>query len=473
MIKTNFPRLHVLSRQQRELIHGSSLEVLRRTGVMVKEPQALEIFKKAGCRIEDECVRIPSNLVEWALRNVSPRVCLCDRNGDPAMFLEENNVYYGTGSDTPHIIDPFSGQRRLAKIEDVENVSKTVDYLEGISFVMCSGIASDVKAEISDLYHFEAMVKYTEKPIVFTAWNLENLKAIVKMAEVVSGNIGKLQNSPFLALYTEPISPLLLAKESTQKLMYMADQGLPVVFSPAVITGGTGPVTLAGGLIQGNAEVLAGCVLSNLVKEGAPFIYGGGVTSMDMASSIACYASPEFMLGTCAVTDMARYYQLPTFHFAGCSDSNTYDQQAALEGSMWVLLSQLSGGNLVHDVGYINSGLTMSFEQLVVTNEVIGLVRRIAHGIEINTETMALDLIDEVGPGGEYLTSDHTLKHFRENWFPDMMCRSPYEKWVKEGKLDLGQKANLKVRDILEHHTPRSLAEDVQQRLKEIIEANL
>lgn len=470
MFALNFPRLNVLSRDQLERIHLSTLEVLRRTGVVVKEPEAVELYKKAGCWTEGERVRIPANLVEWALRNAPPGVCVCDRNGDPVMLLEENNAYYGTGSDTPHIVDPYSGERRLVVIKDVENVAKVVDYLNGISFMMCSGIASDVTSEISDLFHFEAMVKHTEKPIVFTAWNLDNLKAIVEMAEIVSGDSEKLRNNPFLILYTEPISPLLLAKESTQKLMYMAKKFLPVVFSPAVITGGTGPVTLAGGLIQGNAEVLAGCVLSNLVNEGAPFIYGGGVTSMDMASSIACYASPEFMLGTCAVTDMARYYRLPTFHFAGCSDSNIYDQQAALEGSMWVLLSQLSGGNLVHDVGYINSGLTMSFEQLVVTNEVIGLVRRIAQGIEINEKTLAQDLIAEVGPGGEYLTSDHTLKHFKENWFPELMCRSPYEKWKDEGAKDLGQMANQKVRDILENYAPKPLAEEIQQKMRQLIE---
>jgi len=467
--RLNIPRLNILSEDQRELIHLSSLEVLRRTGVAVKEPQAVGIYKKAGCVVEDERVRIPAHLVEWALGCMPPRVSLCKRNGNPALFLEENNVYFGTGSDTPQVMDAYTGERRLAVLKDIENVSKIVDYCDDMSFVMCSGIASDVKKDISDLYHFEAMVSNTEKPVVFTAWSLENLKTIIQMAETVAGGADKLRNSPFVALYTEPISPLQLARESTQKLMFMAERALPVVFTPAVLTGGTGPVTLAGGLIQGNAEILAGYVLANLVREGAPFIYGGGVTTFDMATSISCYASPEFMLATAALTDMARYYRLPMFSFAGCTDSSTYDHQAAIEASIWVVLATLSGGNLVHDVGYINNGLTTSYEQLVVTNEVIGMMRRFSGGIEVSEETMALDLIDKVGPGGEYLTSEHTLKHFRKNWYPELMSRSPYERWVGQGSKDLKTKATEKVRHILENHQPKPLEPKLKAELRKII----
>jgi trimethylamine--corrinoid protein Co-methyltransferase len=469
--RLNIPRLHILSRDQIERLHLSTLEVLRRTGVDVKEARALEVFEKGGCFVENERVRIPAHLVEWALNSTPPRISLCDRNGNPAMLLEENNVYFGTGSDTPNVVDPFTGERRLAILNDVAYVAKAIDFLEEMSFVMNSGIASDVDPDISDIYHFEAMVTHTIKPIVFTAWSLDNLKTIVQMAEVVAGGEKKLRNSPFLALYTEPISPLILGQESTQKLMFMAEKSLPVIFTPAVLTGGTGPVTIAGGLIQGNAEILAGYVLANLINKGTPFIYGGGVLPIDMATSLMSYASPEFMLATSALTDMARYYRLPMFSFAGCSDSCTYDQQASLEGALWTLLSSLSGGNLVHDAGYINNGLTMSFEQLVASNEVIGLVRRITGGFEINDETLALDLIDETGPGGEYLTSAHTLRNFRRNWFPDLLSRITYEKWEKEGQKDLGQRAGDKARFILENHKPLPLDDEIRKKLQKLIQS--
>jgi len=469
--RLNVPRLNILSKEKLEMIHLATLEVLRRTGVVVKEPEAVNILKKGGCFVDGERVRFPAHLVEWALRNTPSRVCMCDRNGEPAMFLEENNVYFGTGSDTPHTSDITTGERRLSKLKDIENVAKTVDYLENISFMMCSGIASDVNTRISDIYHFEAMVNYTEKPIVFTSWSLENMKAIIKMAELVAGGEKQLCNHPFITLYTEPISPLMLGLEATQKVMYMAEKYLPVVFTPAVIMGGTGPVTIAGGLIQGNAEILAGYVLANLISEGTPFIYGGGIFALDMATSLMPYASPEFMLATSALTDIARYYKLPMFSFAGCSDSNVFDQQASLESALFLLISSLSGGNLVHDVGYINNGLTFSLEQLIVSNEVIGMVRRITGGVEVNEETMALDIINEVGPCGEFLTARHTLDNFRSNFFPDLISRTKYEIWEEEGKKTLGERANEKAKYILENHTPKPLNDKLRKELHTIVES--
>jgi len=469
--RLGIPRLKVLSDDQLELIHLSTLEVLRRTGIAVKEPKAVEIFKKAGCFVDGERVRIPAHLVERALRVTPPRVAMSDRNGNPAMFLEDSNVYFGTGSDTPHISDLKTKKRRLTVLKDIEDVARVVDFLPELSFLMCSGIASDVNPKISDLHHFWAMVNHTEKPVVFTAWSLENLKAIIRMAEAVAGGAKELRTSPFLALYTEPISPLTLAAESTQKLMFMAEKALPVVFTPGLLTGATGPITIAGGLVQANAEMLGGYVLAQSIREGMPFIYGGGVFPIDMATGLLRYAAPEGLLATSAVTDMARFYRLPMFSFAGCSDSNIYDEQAAIEGALWTLLSSLNGGNLVHDVGYINNGLTTSYEQLVVSNEVISMVRRITGGFEINEETLALDLIHTVGPGGEYLTSEHTLRHFKENWSPRLFSRTSYERWQKEGKKDLAERANEKAKEILKTHTPRPLEDGLQAEIGKIVKS--
>ena len=467
--RLRIPRLHILTPEKIERIHGATLAVLKATGLLVQEPKALQIFKDAGCLVEGERVRIPSPLVENALKNAVPRILMNDRNGRPAMPLEGDEVWFGTGSDTPHVIDPYTGQKRRAVLKDIEHVSKLVDALPELSFVMCSGIASDVNPEIADIHHFLAMVSWTEKPIVFTSWNPANLKTIVEMAAVVAGGEDKLRANPFLALYTEPVSPLILGRESTQKLMFMAEKSLPVVFAPGMITGATGPVTLAGGIVQANAEILAGYVLANLVRPGTPFIYGGSGEPMDMSAMLMSYAAPESMLVVSALTDMSKYYGLPSFGYAGCSDSNLYDQQASLESALWILIASLNGANLVHDMGYINNGLTTSLEQIVVSAEVAGSVRRIAGGIDVNEETMALDLIAEIGPGGEYLTSEHTLRHFRDNWFPRLISRDPYEKWEQKGRKDLGNRANEFVRRILENHEPRPLDGRVAEELQRIV----
>ena len=475
MIRSNLsvhmtPQFRVLSDDQLEEIHLATLEVLRRTGVVIKEPAGRDLLKKAGCWVDGERVRIPAHLVEWAARMAPPRVALCDRNGQPAMFLERNKVYYGTGSDTPNVSDPYTGERRPAVLADIANISKVVDYLPNISFMMCMGIASDVNGALSDLYHFRAMTANTVKPIVFTAWSLDNLKDIVAMAEAVAGGAEALQRNPFLALYTEPISPLQHAVEATQKLLWMAEKGLPTVFTPGMLTGAAGPVTSAGGLVQANAELLSGFLMAQLKREGAPLIYGGGVDPMDMRTMIITYGSPEFMLNTAALTDMGRYYRLPVFSFAGCTDSKVFDQQAALEGGIWMLIAALSGGNLVHDVGYIDNGLTASYEMLVSMDEAAGLVKRIMGGVEVSDETMALDVIDKVGPGGHFLGEDHTYRHFRANWFPKLLDRSNYEAWKENGSLTLGDRARARAKEILETHRPEPLPEAAQAEMARIIE---
>jgi trimethylamine--corrinoid protein Co-methyltransferase len=463
------PQFRMLSDDQVVEVHQATLEVLRRTGVRVEEPTAVEVFAKAGCWVDGKRVRIPAQLVESAIQTAPSRVMLCDRQGEPAVALQGERAYFGTGSDTPHIVDAYTGERRRVVKQDVADLSRVLDGLPHMGFMMCSGIASDVPEQISDLHHFEAMVSNTTKPIVFTAWSLQNLEDIIAMAECVAGGEEALQNKPFCALYTEPISPLVLGKEATQKLMYMARKGLPTVFTPGLLTGASGPVTIAGGLAQGNAEMLAGFVLAQSIRAGAPLVYGGGIFPLDMHTTLMSYGAPESIMGTCALKDMARHYGLPMFHFAGCSDAKTFDQQASLEGALWVMAAALNGGNLVHDVGYIDNGLTTSYQQLVVMDEVVGMVNRFMQGVEVSDETTALDVIDRVGPGGHYLGDEHTLKHFKRNWFPTLFDRSTYAAWASQGKPTLGDRAAARARQLLEAHRCPPLPDEVAKELAAIV----
>jgi len=299
MINSNYqtqvtPGIRLLSESQIDEIHSATLELLRRTGVDVLVPEVRDLLKKAGCWVDGARVRIPPHLIERAIRTAPSRVVLCDQNGNPAMELEGRKGYYGTGSDTPFVIDAYSGERRQAVLQDIANVAKLVDSLPNIDFLMCMGIASDVTEELSDLYHFREMVHNTTKPIVYTAWDLPNLKAIVEMAEAVAGGTEALQRNPFMALYSEPISPLTHAEESCQKLLFLAEKGLPVVYTPGMMIGATAPVTIAGALVQANAEQLSGLLITQLVREGAPMIGAGGIIFMDMSQGLISYAAPEF-----------------------------------------------------------------------------------------------------------------------------------------------------------------------------------
>ncbi|MGC8838085.1 MAG: trimethylamine methyltransferase family protein [Anaerolineae bacterium] len=465
------PHFQVLSDEQMEEIHWATLELLRRTGVRVLCPEAREIFREAGCWVEGERVRIPPALVEWALAMAPSQVVLCNsRTLEPALFLSGRRTYYGPGADTPHIVDPYTGERRLARKQDVADGVRLVDALPHMDFAMTLVEASDVPKAVADLHHFQAAVENTAKPIIFTAWTPESVQKIVEMAEVVAGGPEALQQSPFCALYTEPTSPLILDRYPTEKLLYMARKGLPTVFTPGVVTGATGPVTLAGGLVQGNAEMLAGFVLAQRVRPGTPLIYGGGIASMDMRTTLMPFGAPEFMLANCALADLAHYrYRLPMWTFGGCTDAKTFDGQAVLEGALWVLLATLAGGNLVHDIGYIDNGKTTSLEMIVCMDEVAGLVRRITGGIEVTPETLALDVIHTVGPGGHFLAERHTVRHFRRNWFPTLLDRDSREVWLEKGAQTLADRVRARVQEILATHQPQPLDPGVRERLAQMV----
>jgi len=464
------PRFRLLTDSQLEEIYCAAQEILRRTGVDVLEPQARDLLQAAGVSFDGVRARIAPHLVAWAVRAAPSRVVLCDsRNGQPAMFLEGTRTYYGTGSDTVATYDLYSGERRPPVKTDVANAARVVDALAHIDFVMSMGIPQDVPGEITDLHCFDAMVRNTSKPIIATAWNEENLKDVIEMAEIVAGGEEALRLNPFIIMYSEPISPLQLALEPTQKILYMAAKGLPVICGTGKVGGATCPVTIAGALAQGTAEALAGVVVAQLRREGAPIIFGGERLHMDMATTLSSYGAPEFMMSVAANAEMATYLGLPSWSYAACSDAKCFDQQAAAEGTMMSFLAGLSGGNLNHDVGYLEAGLTSSLEAVVASNEIIGTIKRILGGIKVSAETLALDVIDQVGPGGEFLSSAHTLQHFRNDWLPTIYDRGSFEAWEAGGKRSLGQRANELAKRSLETHEPPALPEPVSEGLSQVI----
>jgi trimethylamine--corrinoid protein Co-methyltransferase len=465
-------RLQVLSDEQCRRLLGAAIEVLERTGVVYYDSESIDIMKKAGCWVDGSRVRVPGKLVERALSTVPRKVTLSNsRTGARVMEMEGNNAFFGTGSDTPFFIDPYSGNRVPASMETVAMATKVIDALPNMDFVMSLGIVQDVPQLVYDRYQFQAMVLNTSKPIVITAIDIAGYGDIIEMCEAIAGGEEELRRNPFLTLYAEPISPLIHSEEASQKLVLAGRKQLPVVYTPCIMAGSTVPATLAGAMANGLAESLSGLVLNQQTNEGNPFIMGGVFTIMDMNTTIFSYGAPEFDLMMAALADMSNYLDIPMFGTAGCTDAKLVDEQAAIENAISVVMSAQSGANLIHDVGYIEHGNTASLENLVVCDDLVGYARMITKGIEVNQETLALDVIDRVGPGGNYLMDDHTLKHFKtETWYPELFERKIYENWVKEGQKTLTQRANERVIDILENYEPEPLPKDVQKKISDIIE---
>lgn len=460
----------IFTQQQCEEIHSATLEVLERVGVNVHHPKALEILAKGGAYVVGNRVKYPAALVERCIRSTPSRVVLCNRNQERKMFLEGNNFYFGPGPSAMYTLDPLTGERRFPILKDTCNASRVMDALPNIDFQMDFGTISDVDDKIPDVFSFEALLSNSTKPIVHWSYNTGNLKAIVDMAVTIAGSLQELQNYPLFALYCEPISPLTLGFEALDIAMAMAEYNLPIVYTPAPQGGITAPATLAGTIVQALAESLSGLVLHQLVREGAPFIMGGVITIMDMSATQITYASPEFNLMSAGLSSMAKYYKIPVFSTAGCSDSKCVDQQAGIDIATSCMMAALSGGNLIHDVGYMESGMATSLQSLVIADEVIGQVKRLIRGIEVNKETLALDVIASVGPGGHYLAETHTRNNFKKEWWmPTIFNRGRHANWSAEGKPDLLAVANRKLKNILENYQPDPLDEQKKSKLREIV----
>jgi len=464
-------KFSVLEKDGIKIIHQATLDVLERTGVYVDHSKALELCERAGFSIEGKKVKFPAKIVEESLKSAPTEIELWDRFGTEALSLRENNIYFGTGSDCVFIRDVYSGERRKCVIKDIENTAHLCDKLDNIDFVMSMGIPSDVPAKVEDKAQFLSMLLNTRKPIVFTTSNKANLTDIFEMSAIVAGGISQIRRKPFLALYAEPITPLNHIHGSVDKLLFCAENSIPIIYTPAPIAGATTPVTLAGTLVVANAELLSGLVISQLVQNGAPFIYGGSLGALDMATTTLPYASPEAKLLDAAIAKMGQFYQLPVFGTGGCSDSKVFDQQAGSESTLTILMAALSGANLIHDVGYLELGLTASYEMIIMTDEIISMVKRILAGIKISKETLAEDEIERVGPGGNYLTSSHTLKHFKnELWFPRLFDRDTYEGWKEAGSKDMASKAKEKAQELLRLEKTAFLPQNTVDKVTSIAE---
>ena len=452
-----------------EKIHWASLEVLERTGVRLYEQEAIDLIRKAGAHVSDgNRVRISSGLVEKAFTTVPRRVVLCNRHGERVMPVEGYRSFYGPGSDCLNIIDHRTGERRKPVLGDVKDGMIVADALPNIDFVMSMVLPADVPQMVADRYQMEVMLNTTTKPIVFVTNEFSGCVDAVEMAEAVAGGAEALRLNPFVACYINVTTGLRHNQESLQKLLFLSDKGLPAFYIPVGLGGTTAPITVAGCQVIWNVGALVGLVLSQLKREGTPYVMAGwGAGGLDMKTTVMPYAEPD-RRGVAQA--MAHYYGLPMFALGGCSDSKCLDQQSGMEAALTLMVTALTGGNIVHDLGYLESGLCYSLAQLAICDEILGWLAHFTRGVDVSDEALAVDLIDEVGPDGQFLDTEHTLAHFRERWYPMLIDRNNYDNWQAKGAKTLAQRAAERVEKILAEHRPEPLPPDVAQAVHAVVE---
>jgi len=452
------PLLEYLSQHEVEEIHWASLEILERTGLNVHHPEARELLCDAGAFAADggPRVRIPAGLVKQALAQAPERVVVANRLGERVMPLEGSRSFFGTGSDLINTIDLDSGKVRPSVLEDVANAARLCDVLPNYDFVMSYALASDVPAHHQEVAQFVAMLRNTVKPqIVTTFTDLQVLEDIWEIAKLVAGGEQEFQRNPFLAIYGQPASPLQHSTESLQRLLFSAEHRIPIIYVASPMSGASGPVDMVGTLALGNAEALAGLTIHQLANPGAPFIYGGCNCPFDMRHGTISYGAPEWHVTGVMMSQLSRYYKLPVFSTGGCTDAKCVDEQACIEAAMSMLLAALGGGNIIHDVAYLETGLCGALDFLVINDEIIAMTRQMLRSYTIDAQSLAVNVVDRVGPGGHFLEEDETVARFREAiWYPSLFDRSPRHKWEANGSKRLAQVARERARQLLSSHKP-------------------
>jgi trimethylamine--corrinoid protein Co-methyltransferase len=465
------PNLGLMTSQRIEQLDAAAKSILENTGLNVHHAEMRKRLGEAGALLgEGPRVHIPSHLVEDALLTAKREVVIYSRQGEAVMPLGPRQVYFGTGSDLVYTRDLGTRDRKKSVLDDVARSARLCDALPEINFVMSFALPEDVPNEDAEPQQYYTLLHNTVKPVIMTSFSgLEAFERMHEMACLVAGGDGAFRERPNYIMYGQFVSPLQHDHQAVERLIFCAEHEIPLIYIPTIMPGASGPLTLAGSLALAAAESLAGLVMHQIQQPGAPFIFGACVSRLDMRTMLFPYGSPEWRLNDLIMAELARHYGLPVFGTGGATDSKIVDAQAGLEYGTSLLAAALSGTNLIHDVGYMDSGLTGSLESIVLGAEAIRWVRQFLDGIAVSDETWALDVIADVGPAQDFLGHHHTLKHLRERmWQPYALDHGEHDAWAAAGSKAYAARAREIARRLVETHEPAGIEADIDATLREL-----
>jgi len=458
-------------------VHQTAMRIIEEVGFEVNSEIALGIFEEAGVWVdwEKHRVRLPQEKAMELIRTAPSEIRLCGQDEKNDILLGGNRVYAGTGGTALYMYEPGSGQRRLATLEDLKNIAKLVDQLENIHLFMLPTYPSELPVEQVDVNRFFAGLDNTTKHIMGGVYTLEGVKQVIRMAEMVAGSTEALRQRPLISMVTCNISPMKMDGHYGDMVVSIAKSGIPLVCPAEPLCGATSPITLAGNLVIQTVDSLLGVMLTQIVNPGTPVIFGSVATNTDLRDLKYIAGSVEMGLLNAAGAQMAQFYQLPFYATGGMTDSKVLDAQSGYESAITNLLCALAGANFIHDAaGLMEFALTMSYEKLVIDNEILGMVMRAVEGIRVDDETLAFDLIKEVGPGGNFITAKHTRHFMRgEHYQPSLSDRNSREEWEAEGSKTTWEKAAEAVQKILTSHTyslPTEIRRSVRSEITGIVD---
>lgn len=468
--------LTLFSGQELEAIHSASLQVLRRTGIKVESEEALDLFDGAGAKVMKHdgygIVKIPDFIVAEALASTPRSGIYCGRVEEHDFLTDGNRTSFTAGfGEQVKIIDLETRQPRDTVKQDLAEITRIQDSLDVISIVERAACSGDQNPKSQSVHNYEAMVNNTSKHCFLGFNGGRNAKKIIEIAKIAAGGEQAFLNRPIVTGFVCPTSPLGLVRECCESIIECARGGVGIASIPMSLSGATAPATLGGVVVQHNAEVLSSLILAQLANKGAPFTYCGCSTIMDMQLATAPVGVPEMAVLSAAWAKLAQFYHLPCLVGGCASDSKLPDSQQAYDFSLTATTAAFAGANIIFGMGAIDSVITFDYASMITGAEQAERILRTLEGIQLTDDLMALDIIHEAGPGGEYMTKKHTFEYCRSMSQAKLFDRQTRERWqtTTQGK-DLSERAYEKAREILINHKPIPLPKNVTNEIRGLVE---
>jgi len=464
-----------LSKEQVKTIHETALTILEQIGLTYESglDEMLDLIEKKGVEVdrENSSIKFQRELVSKAIASAPEHVTLYSRDKSCDINLNQNQVHFATGGTVTNVLDLNTGVCRPSTIKDLYQIARLADHLENIDLIIRPLTPNDIPLAVYDVNIVYAVLKGSRKHFNTGLFSHESFYNILDIASTVSGSLERLKEKPIISFNTPFItSPLKLDTEPTRIMVEAAKNNIPVTISTAPMAGSTSPVTLAGTLTQIHAEVLSGVVITQLINPGAPIIYCGVPTRADMRTMNFLAGTVESAMMATAVHQLAQQVKLPSFASAGWTSSKIIDAQAGWESAMALFVTAMGGINVVrHAAGVMDSGMTISYEQYIINDEIIGMARRLLKGIEVNEDSIAFEAIKDAGPGGQFITSEHTYKHMRSEFFygNGVTDGNSRENWKEKGSHDAFTRANNMVKEILTKSENSYISSDADRVIRE------
>jgi len=466
--------VQILSDQEIRAIHDATLVILRDTGIMVRHEEILDLLGEGGAQVDrhHKIVRLPDQLVMDCISRAGKKYILYGRDLERTARLGYGDFVQMSSPGQRGWIDAQTGQFRCATIQDARDAICLSDALPNITIVGSMAQPEEVPGTLREIFLTAELVKGSTKPTRCWVHNRFTARYVLEIYRTVAGGEAALRTRPMTESFLEPISPLQLPRDGLDVLIEFVRAGQPVSIGPMAMVSGTGPATLAGTLAQENAEILAGVVVTQLLVPGTPVTYGGIPHVMDPRTIICSFGSPEQTLMAVAMVQMGRFYNFPVYINVGLTDSKLLDAQSGIEKGTSMLLGALAGAEMFGHAGICGTDHGGNLAWLVVDDELMGYVKRIARGFEVSKETLATGVVNAVGPAGSYLAEEHTVRHFREEiWLPDpTWTRQTWDAWEKNGRSSMGDRALHKAQQILATHKHAPLDNALAREVDRIVE---